>query len=226
MAAEYPSAVERITDELEGLTDNERAILARRLFETADRATRLDLVAQGMEDLEEGRQPFPIFIQMARVVPLATYEAAMIRPSETDEGIEVVLKQRKSEGENRDVWDGQWHIPGTALSSDDEHLPDFSDFSVVRNRLFKAEAGDALRLTDDPFFLPPVRRPSARGKEITIRELVPVELKGGMGLPSNTEFVNVRNVLANPPEGGFVETHELFLTQLLEKYNNFYETAK
>jgi hypothetical protein len=202
--------------ELAELAPEDRDRIAKHLFDTADAATRLSLTVEGLKEREPGKQPFELFTQMARIAVLPTYEAAIIRPNEEKASVDILMKQRKSEGGNQDWWEGQWHVPGTVMLSSDEYPENFEDFSVMRNRLFKAELGDALEIVGEPYILPPVLRGGDRGKEVTVRELMLADIKQGKQLPDNTHFFEIRNVLANPPGGGLVGTHAEFLTSVID----------
>ena len=206
----------RMKGELAALSPEERTEIAKHLFDTVDAATRLSLTVEGMKDREPGRQPFELFKQMARIAVLPTYEAAIIRPNEQEQSVDILMKQRKSENGNQDWWEGQWHVPGTVMLSSDEYPEDFEDFSVMRKRLFEAELGDALEVVGNPYILPPVLRGGDRGKEVTVRELMLAEMKPGKQLPENTQFFEIRNVLAIPPGGGLVGTHAEFLTSVID----------
>lgn len=217
-------SLDQIKQALSELSHEERAEIAKDLFKTADQATRLDITTEGLDDFPRGRMPFEAFKKFAWRTVLPTYEAAFIRPTtEADEGIDILLKQRQSEGGNADWWDGQWHVPGTVMLASDEWPEDTQDFTIIRDRLIAKEAGDAIELAGQPEFLPTVLREGARGKEVTVRQLVPSRLKSDIELPQNARYFNVRNILANPPGGGFVDSHEAFISGIADKYMNYYK---
>ncbi len=205
-----------IEQQLAELDPETRAAITKKLFSVADTATRVEILANGMGELTPGRQPFEVFKQMARIAVLPTYEAAIIRPNEAENSVDILLKQRKSNGSEQDWWEDQWHVPGTVMLASDEYPRDFEDFSVMRDRLFGAELGGALEISHGPYILPPVLRGGDRGKEVTVRELMLADVKQGHELPDDTRFFEIRNALRNPPDGGLVGTHPEFLESVID----------
>lgn len=156
-----------------------------------------------------------VFPHVANVMALATYELPTVRVGEDDE-LEILLAQRMSK-DGTDPWEGQIHVPGMVIRNndpfpyaehDDEMAVDFSDFAAPRERLLQVEGGGALRPIGPLVPMPTVGRVGARGLEITVRDLLPVEMQEGKELPEGTKWFNIRNVLAEPPQGlVFIGSH-------------------
>jgi hypothetical protein len=202
-----------------------RLKLARAALAGLSEEEHNQIVAEELGRLEPGRQPFEIFKQLARIGVLPTLEFAAVKPNEEEDSFDIALKLRKSHGGNRDWWENQWHVPGTVLTADAEYpAPENeTDLSTFRNSLISAEFGDAIELTGEPITLPIVLREGPRGKEVTVRQMAPVRLVPGAELPDTIRFFDARNVLANPPDGGLVGSHDRLIRTVAEFYQRNYQ---
>jgi hypothetical protein len=211
---------------LQGLSVEDRKKLARTALAGLPADEQNELAAERLSRLEPGFLPRPIFGQLARLAVLPTYEFAAVRP--TKDSFEIALKQRKSNSDTPDWWEGKWHVPGTVPLASDEY-PDpenETDFSVIRDRLIATEFGGAIELIDDPRPLPPVLRAGIRGKEQTVRELALVRQLPETDLPKTTRFFEVRNILSNPPDGGLVDSHDRLIRTVAEHYEKHYRAIR
>ena len=172
---------------------------------------RQAVVDDYLSSLPPGFLPGPVFKQYARVGVMPTVEVGLVRPSEQNEGgTELVLAQRSEEDEH---WPGQWHVPGSVVRADDkmDHEHDYDD---VIGRVF-GEVGGDLEVVRGPRAFDVVRRRGLRGAEITLRLLAEVR-----GEPERGRFFDARNVLAEPPRTGFVETHDLAIASIARAYQS------
>lgn len=167
------------------------------------------IVARYLESLQPGFLPYPTFLQLARLAVLPTVEVGFVRPSdESEDGTELILTQRPA---NDAHWPSQWHVPGSAIRADDPITHEHDHDAVVSRVL--AEVGGDVEIIGEPKQYDVVRRRGLRGSEITLRLLAVVE-----GEPERGRFFDADTILRDPPEGGFVETHEAAIESVAEAY--------
>lgn len=183
-------------------TDDEVAAL--------DPKERAEMAAAYLRGLEPGRQPLSLFTQMARLAVLSTVEVIPIKEGEDKDRPQVLLTQRPKSG---DWWSGKWHVPGVVLLPSDETRPEENySYTTPVTRLFTNELGGAVTLADEPQVLygrfAGTMPPGGRGRESTLIHYAQVEDVPGVALPDNARFFDAHDVVANPPEGGFIGFHD------------------
>lgn len=170
------------------------------------------IAARYLESLQPGFLPYATFLQLARLAVLPTVEIGFVRPSEeTEDGAELILTQRPASDKH---WPNQWHVPGSAVRADDPIRHEHDHEAVVSRVL--AEVGGDVEIVGEPKQFDVVRRRGLRGSEITLRLLAVVE-----GDPERGRFFDAETVLREPPEGGFVETHEAAIASVAAAYRMY-----
>lgn len=172
----------------EQLEAEQRRIRVRELLETLSDADREALLVEQIKDLPEGNKPYPVFLALAKKMPLATVEMVPLRTNPETGRTEVLLTQRP----DWDVWAGEWHVPGATIVADDEpHGPPTSteQFADVYGRLLgqNGELKSGVKPTQwPPTFLRQEMRQTKRGPESSSVTYVEVE-----GEPIVGEYVPV-----------------------------------
>jgi hypothetical protein len=90
--------------------------------------TELSVVVDSLKKLEPGFLPYPLFLEMARLVALSIIEVVPVRKGR-DDRIEVFLTQRDP---HDSFWPNMWHNPGTVVRATDED----SDYVDAARRIF------------------------------------------------------------------------------------------
>jgi hypothetical protein len=161
--------------------------------------------------LEAGRLPYPLFMQMARLATLATVELVPLRGS-TEKDVEVLLLPRP----RGDLWEGQWHVPGTVILPTDA-LAHPHDFDAPLSRLIgeTGELRSGVRAVAKPVHIDAERRKTLRGDEFAAIHYVEVE-----GEPTEGMFYPVRDFPEKIPAPGVIDHHVGFVEQAVARYLN------
>ncbi len=140
--------------------------------ETSRLEVAADDVARYLARQQPGRQPLPIFKELARLTVLPTAEYIPLRRSPATGVVEVLLTKRPP---TDPWWPGLWHNPGTVLLASDT-LSGEHDYTDATRRVFGpgGELKGSVRLLSDPIEVGTERRVTVRGHEIAVIFVVAV----------------------------------------------------
>ncbi|MEI6477531.1 MAG: hypothetical protein WCO52_00900 [bacterium] len=109
-----------------------------------------------LSQLEPGKLPLPVFMEMARLTTVPIIEIVPLRYG-SESGIEVLMLVRE---ESDPLWAGMLHTPGTVIRAYDEP----GSYKGAFDRILKEELGGTL--TTEPVLLKTVLRKVQRGTEL------------------------------------------------------------
>lgn len=186
--------------------------------EQLDAATPEELAeaaASILERLEPGRQPLPLFKQLARIMVISTVEVAPFRSNDNE--VEVLLGKRSDE----DPWrPGAWHVPGAVLLPTDTEV-DMHDYASPTDRIFESEFEETVKRTGDVSVFDVQRRTGLRGSEQTVFCLTDVDLIDESQEPLGGAFFNVAYVLrSDPDDWGLIPHHKNTIEAAYRSYSN------
>lgn len=171
------------------------------------------LAAECLARLEPGRQPLPLFTQLARIVVLSTVEVVPFRLSPTK--LEVLLGRRTPD----DLWwPNQWNVPGIVLSPTDEER-DNHDYVTPGERILSTEFHNTVRSKGDVHVFDAQRRTGPRGSEQTVFCWAEVDVVEGHTQPSGGQFFDALEIVTDPPPD-LVEGHAATIEQATAYYLN------
>jgi hypothetical protein len=148
-----------------------------------------EVAALALGQLEAGRQPYSLFVQLARLVTLPTVEVIPLRQNEESGEIETLLAKRPPTDQ---WWPNAVHVPGTVVLPGDPALHNF-DLSGTYNRLLEKELGGSVNLVGEPRVLELRRVNGDRGAELSPILWATVE-ETGLAIPDNAHFYPVNNL--------------------------------
>lgn len=115
----------------------------------------INRTADNLSKLEPGFLPYPIFIQVSRLMTLCTVVLLLF----TDDQIpKVLLVQREKDDE---FWPGTYHTPGGVLRATDKSIDE------ALERILQVELNN-MKLTEKPKFFKFYFKPTKRGQELTL----------------------------------------------------------
>jgi hypothetical protein len=161
----------------------------------------------------EDRVSFSLFEQRARW-PMPTIDVVALIPDEDTGGFKVPLAKRPP-GDK--WWPGQHHVNGSALLGIDfkaEHGE--QDFQSIAARIGRVELRGALVVVDGPYEMYSRLRQGLRGPETTTFLVAGAEQQDE--LPEGTKLFPAREVVENPPEGGFIIGHDVTILRAVKLY--------
>lgn len=147
-----------------------------------------ELAAACLEKLEPGRQPLPLFTQLARLVVTSTVEMVPIRIK--DNKLEVLMAKRPDDDP---WWPGQWHLPGAILLPTD-NASDVHDYDTPVERLYVEEFGQSVIKSGDVNIFDVQRRLIPRGSEQTVFGWSLIELADGISEVRGGKFFDVDTI--------------------------------
>lgn len=164
----------------------------------------INQVAEILSRLPKGFLPFPIFIQVTRLVTTPTMEVAPLRM--VNGSPEIYLTQRPHDDP---YWPSGWHIPGTVIrSTDNEH-----DFSSGFARVLADELGEAFTFVEEPVFVGIKFWDVSRGRELDMVHYVHVEVDEDAILPG--KFFTVDEL----PETT-LEHHKIMIPEIIAAFES------
>jgi hypothetical protein len=173
-----------------------------------------ELATSCLERLEPGRQPLPLFTQMARLVVTSTVEMVPFMP--VNENPKVLLAKRSDDDP---WWPGQWHLPGTVLLPTDAAL-DVHDYGTPVDRLFKDEFHGSI-VRDGPVTIFDAQRRSwARGSEQTVFGWSRIDLARGSDEVSGGELFNAEYVENELAGESVIDGHLSSVKRALRHYRS------
>lgn len=132
-----------------------------------------ELASLCLERLEPGRQPLPLFIQLARHVVTSTVEMVSLKGE--GDTLRVLLAKRPDD----DLWwPGQWHLPGTVLLPTDI-ADSLHDYNTPVDRLYEDEFDGTIVRIGDVNIFDAQRRSGTRGSEQTVFGWSLIDLSDG-----------------------------------------------
>lgn len=171
------------------------------------------VAAECLAQLEPGRQPLELFTQLSRLMVLSTFEITPLRSSR--KGTEVLLAQRP---ETDLWWPSQWHLPGSvqlpATQLGERSYDDAAD------SILATELKGAVTRTSPVNIFDVKLRTGVRGSEQAVLGWIEADLTNADVEPANARFFTIDEVLANPPEGGFVINHDQTVRNALAHYTS------
>jgi len=138
-------------------------------------------VIEYLRELDPGRYPLELFKEFARLNVLASVEVIPLR---WHEGKVQVLLMKRPKG---DVWEDQWHAPGTMMLPTDSIAYDHDFADPFGRVLGKNGELDEIITIGEPVLVGSERRKSLRGDEFS--SIYYVEVSGGE--PKDGTFVYV-----------------------------------
>lgn len=162
-------------------------------------------IAQATEVLSrltKGFLPFPLFLQVTRLMTTPTMEVAPIR-MRGDEP-EVFLTQRPVDDP---YWPNGWHIPGTVIRSTDEP----ESFKSGFDRVLRDELGPAFSYVNQPVFVGMKFWDVLRGRELDMLHFVDVEVDESRPLPG--KFFTLDEL----PETSLAH-HKIMIPEIIEAF--------
>ena len=161
-----------------------------------------------LSKFEQGRLPYPLFMQLARLATLATVELVPLRDNNND--AEILLTPRP-EG---DPWEGQWHVPGTVILPTDPLAHPY-DYSAPLARLIgpDGELRNGVKAVSEPRMIDTERRKTRRGDELAVIHYVEVE-----GEPEEGRFFPMRDFPERIPQPGVIDHHVGFIKRAVAAY--------
>jgi hypothetical protein len=118
-----------------------------------------DLAAACLERLEPGRQPLPLFTQMARLVVTSIVE---IVPFDSKSDWPSVLMAKRPDDDP--WWPGEWHLPGAVLLPTDV-ISDRHDYNTPVTRLLAEDFKNSVVIDGQVRIFDTIRRSGVRGSE-------------------------------------------------------------
>jgi hypothetical protein len=193
--------------------------IARRAIGLADQKTRGEITSEGIHNLGRGRWPLDAFLARAETSVIPTHEVAAVRPNLAQKSFDMLLIRRPGD-DPIPGWRSRWHAPGNAYVSDMDFPSrrngrDFRDLDMIHNQVFATEL-PTLDAVGHPIPMWPVIIMGERGAEITTHQLQFVKEREGTELPQDSQFFEIRNVLRNPPDFGFIERQQSFIEHVAE----------
>lgn len=171
-----------------------------------------ELAALCLEKLEPGRQPLPLFTQLARLVVMSTVEVVPFK--QTSAVPKVLLSKRPDD----DLWwPGQWHLPGTVLLPTD-NAANVHDYDTPVERLLKDEFEGSIVKSGDLNIFDAQRRSGPRGAEQTVFGWTAINLANGFEDVVGGELFDASNVEAELGGEATVEGHLLTVSRALRGY--------
>lgn len=158
--------------------------------------------AQTLSKLPRGYLPFPLFIQVTRLMTTPTLELAPIRMR--GEEPEIYLTQRPADDP---YWPSGWHIPGTVIRSTDEE----GDFRTGFDRVKSDELGPAFTYKDEPVYVTTKFWDVLRGRELDAVHYVLVEVDDRAKLDG--KFFTQSELPATT-----LEHHKVMIPEIFEAY--------
>lgn len=183
-------------------------------LKSATPAELAQLAAECLAGLEPGRQPLPLFTQLARLVVLSSIEVVPLRPKE--DKLEVLLAKRP---EDDPWWANQLHLPGSIQMpmGQDEPLAS-NDYSEPVDRVLTDDFGTSIARTGDVKLFSVERRHGVRGSEQTALAWTQVDLAMGALAVSDGGFFDANLVMAHPDDFQLVEGHAEIIEQALADF--------
>ena len=181
-------------------------------LERMDQDELANLAAECLERLEPGRQPLPLFTQLARLVVTSTVE--MVPLKNTGENPKVLLAKRSDDDP---WWPGQWHLPGTVLLPTDK-VSDVHDYRTPVDRLYKDEFHGSIIRDGDVNIFDSQRRVDARGSEQTVFGWSHIDLTAGFDEVVGGELFDVNNVDSELAGESVINGHLLSVKRALRHY--------
>ena len=172
------------------------------------------LAASCLERLEPGRQPLPLFIQLARLVVTSTVEMVPLRQVNDHE--QVLLAQRPDD----DLWwPGQWHLPGTVLLPTDD-ASNVHDYNTPVNRLYKDEFAGTVSMKGNVNIFDAQRRSGARGSEQTVFGWSLIDLADGYEDVSGGQLFDADHVANELAGESVIDGHLGSVKRALKHYRS------
>lgn len=170
-----------------------------------------EIAANCLSRLEVGRQPLPLFTQLARHAVISTVEFAPIHDKHSELG--VIMTQRPDDDP---WWPRQWHIPGSVLLPTDS-MATPHDYSGPMERVFKSEFRDSITPLGSPTLFDIKRRSGPRGHELTAQTWI--ETRVHTRLPSDTRVFSISDLSEADPSL-FIQGHGLTAQQAIDHYTS------
>lgn len=146
------------------------------------------LAADCLERLDPGRQSFPLFRQLARLVVTSTVEIVpLVIRGYT---VEVLLAKRSHDDA---WWPDMWHLPGTVLLPTDG-TSGVHDYDTPVERLIKEEFGSTIIKVGSVNVFDVQRRQTPRGSEQTVFAWVLVEHSGDVSRVHESRLFDVETI--------------------------------
>lgn len=175
------------------------------------------LTANLLARREPGRQPYPVFMELARLSTIGTVEIAPIRDVNSKVAPQVLLARRPESDISE--WAGKWHLPGNVVLA----LPQTKDtvalpMNVYADGVLEKEFGGVTRTGDFDLFDAHVRT-GARGTELTAFGNVPVDLKPDYDEPAGGRFFSFDTVKDELSPDDMISGHADTLLKAMQAYN-------
>ena len=173
-----------------------------------------DLATSCLERLEPGRQPLPLFTQLARHVVTSTVEVVPLM--ERNDKIEVLMAKRSDD----DLWwPGQWHLPGTVLLPTDA-VSHAYDYETIVARLYTDEFSQSVVKRGDARVFDVQRRLIPRGSEQTVFAWSLIDLVEGVDAIEGGELFDAETIHEQLQGQVVVEGHLNTVKLALAEYRN------
>lgn len=168
----------------------------------------LEKAIEFLRGLEAGRQPYELFLEIARLAVLSSVEMVPVRMH--DGKPQVLLTQRPED----DVWSKQWHVPGTIMLPTDK-VESSHDYDDAFGRIFDhdGELKSGVKVVGKPVYVDSERRKTRRGDEFAAIHYAEVT-----GEPTVGQFFDAEEFPGNVPEPGVIEHHAAFIQKAVAQY--------
>jgi hypothetical protein len=169
----------------------------------------LEKAVEFLRGLEEGRQPYELFLEIARLAVMGSVEMVPLRTTAAGK-TEVLLTQRPE----NDVWAEQWHVPGTIMLPTDK-VESSHDYDDAFGRIFgdNGELKSGVKVIGKPVYVDSERRKTRRGDEFAAIHYAEVT-----GEPTIGRFFDAEAFPDNVPEPGVIHHHVEFIQEAVARY--------
>lgn len=171
-----------------------------------------DLAAACLEKLEPGRQPLPLFTQLARLVVTSTVEIVPFKG--TCESPKVLLAKRSDDDP---WWPGQWHLPGTVLLTTDKAF-DVHDYETPVDRLYNDEFHGSISRVGSVTIFDSQRRTDTRGSEQTVFGWSHITLTSGFDEVTGGELFDADRIESELAGENVIDGHLNSVKRALRHY--------
>jgi hypothetical protein len=187
-------------------------------LENMTQAELAELATACLEKLEPGKQPLPLFTQLARLVVTSTVEMVPFRIQNNK--LEVLLTKRPDDDP---WWPGQWHLPGTIILPTDE-ASGVHDYDTLVERLYTEEFGQSVVRSGEVNIFDIQRRLIPRGSEQTVFGWSLIDLAEGFSEVQRGKFFDVDMIKNQLSERSVIEGHLDTVNNALNDYRKSTES--
>jgi len=183
-------------------------------LKSATPAELAQLAAECLAGLEPGRQPLPLFKELARLVVLSTVEIVPLRKS--NDRFEVLLAKRPED----DIWwPNQLHLPGSVqMPMGDDEPFSTDDYTTPVDRILADDFGDSVTRIGDVKLFDVQRRHDVRGSEQTAFAWTQADLASGAQKVKGGDFFDADIVMNDPDAFRLIEGHAEIIDKALSDF--------